>query len=406
MASSISDEDEVRPHDDLEDEEAAGHRKDHREEKYKYHLKVLNFNVFAGSPVPVLFNSLLPKTESLDGSERLKLQVERIKAMGPDIICLQEACSDGVERHYREALADLYGSFNDTQAPEPLGKVLLFFIYLLLSSFLAFCFHCVLDMWDSFSFPSSPLRAKSIQHSDFTHLLLALVLMCKAYIIVSWSMSKCCLIGFLKGKVKASTVILWRKDRFAVVCEKDAVTRELVPVEMSTTFFQEQRGDWLNLVRPRGYLTARLLFHGMPLYVVNTHLNLGEQGYRQRQVEELTRHCQVLGEEGSVVVCGDFNVTPDSEEVQLLCRRAGLKDALAEKGCVEPTWSSRNPLTHGVLRECDHRCDFIFYRGLVGTGGHRMVNRRCRLALPFWGNTWLSDHFGIVLDLVLEPSMT
>ena len=99
MASSISDEDEVRPQDDLEDEEAAGHRKDHRDEKHKYRLKVLNFNVFAGSPVPVLFRSLLPKTESLDGSERLKLQVERIKAMGPDIICLQEACSDGVERY-------------------------------------------------------------------------------------------------------------------------------------------------------------------------------------------------------------------------------------------------------------------------------------------------------------------
>ena len=206
--------------------------------------------------------------------------------------------------------------------------------------------------------------------------------------------------------MKASTVILWRKDRLSVVCEKDPRTKKLVPAEMKTTFFQEQRGDWLNLVRPRGYLTSRLLFHGMPLYVVNTHLNLGEQGYRRRQVEELTRHCQVLGEEGSVVVCGDFNVTPESEEIQLLCSRAGVRDALEEKGCVEPTWSSRNPLTHGVLREGDHRCDFIFYRGLGGVGGHRMVNRRCRLDRPFWGQTWLSDHFGIVLDLVLEPLMT
>ncbi len=104
VASSISDEDEIRPQDDLEDEEAAGHRRDHRDEKHKYRLKVLNFNLFAGSPVPVLFRSLLPKTESLEGSERLKLQVERIKAMGPDIICLQEACSDGVERY--EPLSD------------------------------------------------------------------------------------------------------------------------------------------------------------------------------------------------------------------------------------------------------------------------------------------------------------
>lgn len=320
-------------------------------------------------------------------------------------------------RYYREALADSYDSFFEPQQPEPLGKALLAFLYLLLSALLAFCFHCLLDLWAStFTEPSSSSlflsswarawttgsSSSSSHHPDSsTQLLLALALVAKALIIVSWSMRKTCLVGFLQGQVKSSTVILWRKTRFSVVYEKHPVTHALVPAEMYTTFFQEQRGDWLNLVRPRGYLTARLLFHGMPLFIVNTHLNLGEQGYRRRQVEELTRHCQALGEEGSVVLCGDFNVTPESEEIQQLCSQAGVQDALQEKGCVEPTWSSRNPLTHGVLLEEDHRCDFIFYRGMAQR--HRMVNRRCRLDVPFWGKTWLSDHFGIVLDLVLEP---
>lgn len=326
-----------------------------------------------------------------------------------------------IPRYYREAFADLYDSFFEEHPPETLGKLTLGFVYLVMATVLAFCFHCVLDLWASsltliipfgpsvsstFALPSlfssfKPHHWSRDDPYDSTRLLLVLALVGKGLGVAVWSMRKTCLVGFLQGQVKASTVILWRRDRFSVVYNKDPVTQALVPAEMRTTFFQEQRGDWLNLVRPRGYLTAQLLFHGMPLYIVNTHLNLGQQVFRRRQVEELTQHCKSLSQVGSVVLCGDFNVTPESEEIQLLSKQAGVKDALLEKGCSEPTWSSRNPLTHGVLLEEDHRCDFIFYKGLARQ--HRMVNRRCRLDVPFWGNTWLSDHFGIVLDMILEP---
>lgn len=40
----------------------------------------------------------------------------------------------------------------------------------------------------------------------------------------------------------------------------------------------------------------------------------------------------------------------------MLREGAGLVDALAEQGCSEPTWTARNPLTHGILIEEDHRC--------------------------------------------------
>lgn len=305
-------------------------------------------------------------------------------------------------RYYRQAFADLYETFFEEAPPEPLGLALLWSIYFVMACCLSFGFHVALDLWlldgEVLAF-SSRARQAQTPRDDVTRLLLAVLLLAKALVLVVWSMRKTCLVGFLQGRIKASTVTLWRRDRFtAVNHEKDIHTQA---TGMGTTLYQEQRGDWLNLVRPRGYLTAHLEFHGMPLYVVNTHLNLGEKAFRRRQVEELTQHCERLGTQGSVLLCGDFNVTPESEEIQRLCAQAGVTDALHEQGCVEPTWTSSNPLTHGVLLEEDHRCDFIFYRGLVQR--HRLVNRRCRLDVPLWGKTWLSDHLGIVLDLVMEP---
>lgn len=59
-------------------------------------LKVLNFNVFAGSPLPFFAN--YTSSESLEDSRRLQLQIEKIRALAPDIVCLQEVCADGVQR--------------------------------------------------------------------------------------------------------------------------------------------------------------------------------------------------------------------------------------------------------------------------------------------------------------------
>ncbi len=46
---------------------------------------------------------------------------------------------------------------------------------------------------------------------------------------------------------------------------------------------------------------------------------------------------------------------PTHTQIRVLREGAGLTDALAESGCQEPTWTSRNPLTLGILIEEDHR---------------------------------------------------
>lgn len=57
-------------------------------------LKVLCFNVFTGCPLPFYGNT----SPSLEDSERLRLQIDHLRRLSPDILCLQEVCSDGVER--------------------------------------------------------------------------------------------------------------------------------------------------------------------------------------------------------------------------------------------------------------------------------------------------------------------
>lgn len=48
---------------------------------------------------------------SLDGSERLKQQVEEIAALKPDVVCLQEVLSDGVREYYEQHLSEYRASY-------------------------------------------------------------------------------------------------------------------------------------------------------------------------------------------------------------------------------------------------------------------------------------------------------
>ncbi len=60
------------------------------------------------------------------------------------------------------------------------------------------------------------------------------------------------------------------------------------------------------------------------------------------------------------------------------------------------TDSTTHPPTHPPTR-----CDFVFYRGQREKS--RILNRRCRLEMPFLNSTWLSDHFGILVEMSMHP---
>ena len=154
--------------------------------------------------------------------------------------CMYVVRPHDVIRYYRESLKDLYESFYDYSPPEPSGLVSLYILYILLAGILSLALHSVASEVLGWSMPESKNGVML-----FTAVLL------KSFIVVILVMRKSAVSGFLAGSVKGSTMLLWKREKFSIVYEKDQAGR-LVPAEMGTTLFKEQQGDWLNLFRRRG----------------------------------------------------------------------------------------------------------------------------------------------------------
>lgn len=143
------------------------------------------------------------------------------------------------------------------------------------------------------------------------------------------------------------------------------------------------------------------------LFVVMLDYPLDASGVRQAQVRQLAGFIQELARRRHpIVVCGDFNAGPDSDEIRMLTGRTdtaapGLVfyDAweLAGDGTPGVTWSNANPLA-AVAMYPDRRFDYVFSAWpRLGAAGHPV---RCELlgVLPA-DEPPLSDHFGVMADL-------
>jgi endonuclease/exonuclease/phosphatase family metal-dependent hydrolase len=159
------------------------------------------------------------------------------------------------------------------------------------------------------------------------------------------------------------------------------------------------------------------------LFAVLLDYPLDASGLRQHQVRQLVRFIAETTAETAaattaataaetaprrdlVVVCGDFNAGPDSDEIRMLTGRSApavpglvFYDAWELAGDASPgfTWSNRNPLAAVGLYP-DRRFDYIFTawprRGGVG---HPV---RCSLlGVRVPGGQQLSDHYGLAADL-------
>lgn len=123
----------------------------------------------------------------------------------------------------------------------------------------------------------------------------------------------------------------------------------------------------------RRALSARVAIAGGVWPIVCTHLDhrFDDSAVRQVQAEEILRIVESLrvdpATEPPVVVCGDFNAPPDSDEVRLLTgRRAGpirnlvLSDAWEQVGDGPgPTWRGDNPYQSATAWP-NRRLDYVF----------------------------------------------
>ncbi|HET9727901.1 MAG TPA: endonuclease/exonuclease/phosphatase family protein [Acidimicrobiia bacterium] len=143
------------------------------------------------------------------------------------------------------------------------------------------------------------------------------------------------------------------------------------------------------------------------VFVVMLDYPLHGSAVRQAQVRELGNFIQESARgRYPIVVCGDFNANPDSDEIGMLTGRtatvaSGLVfyDAweIAGDGSAGITWSNANPLA-AVGMYPNRRFDYIFSAWpRLGAAGHPV---HCELlgVLPP-DEPQLSDHYGVVADL-------
>jgi endonuclease/exonuclease/phosphatase family metal-dependent hydrolase len=146
-----------------------------------------------------------------------------------------------------------------------------------------------------------------------------------------------------------------------------------------------------------------------PIQLFSTMLDyqLDGSALRQAQVKELARFIQeVSSRRYPIVVCGDFNANPDSDEIRTLTGRSATAapelvfyDAweVAGDGSAGYTWSNRNPLAALGLYP-DRRFDYIFSAWpCLGGAGHPTHCALLGVRPP--ADLQLSDHYGVVADL-------
>jgi endonuclease/exonuclease/phosphatase family metal-dependent hydrolase len=128
---------------------------------------------------------------------------------------------------------------------------------------------------------------------------------------------------------------------------------------------------------------------------------------RQHAVRELlTRVHEAQDERAPLIVCGDFNADPDSDEIRMLTGRTtapapGLSfyDAWEVAGPPTPghTWSNDNPWATQLLWP-NRRIDYIFSAAPRRGGAGHPTRTALLGAVPVDG-TYPSDHYALLSDL-------
>ncbi len=148
------------------------------------------------------------------------------------------------------------------------------------------------------------------------------------------------------------------------------------------------------------------------IFNVHLHAQLGGSAVRVTQVRALSRLiARTAPSELPVVLCGDCNAEPDSDEIRLL---EGHKTAPAVEGQVlvdawrfarpeaaGATWARANPHV-ADLGYPDARVDYVFVGPPAARGLGRVLTAERFGDAPVDG-VWPSDHFGIATTLALTP---
>eukprot|EP00928_Gymnodinium_smaydae_P050004 TRINITY_DN33614_c0_g1_i1.p1 TRINITY_DN33614_c0_g1~~TRINITY_DN33614_c0_g1_i1.p1 ORF type:complete len:344 (+),score=40.94 TRINITY_DN33614_c0_g1_i1:54-1085(+) len=282
----------------------AAHNGDNGNDLRCSQLKVTTFNVFIGPPLGRIDGPRFQKIASL------------LREEGSDVYCLQEVFSEHIVQILQDELGGDYAFCrgNDERCRTACCAVL----------------KCIL-LLASVALSASVLDILVASHASTTvQYSLTVIVLGVSIQLVRAAMHTVLWSFFFKGP----------PGGLLTICRKDSVRA------VANTFhsYTEQRGDFLNVVRNRGFLDTTLLVHGKRTTVVNMHTNAFpsinvQNAYplasveRQRQIKQAFVHGCTIAEDHALVVVGDLNSTPELNELPV--EELGLNNAWRkEEPCI------------------------------------------------------------------------
>lgn len=162
-------------------------------------------------------------------------------------------------------------------------------------------------------------------------------------------------------------------------------------------------------------LSASIDAPGGPAWVHTTHLHyrLDDGIARERQVTAIDAAVQAIESERPHILCGDFNATPDSDEMRFLrglCsldgRRTHYQDAFLRCHPQAPgiTWSSENEATRPLRSlDLDRRIDYVYVSTRRKDGRGTVHEARVVLDERDDDGRAASDHYGVLAEVQIAP---
>jgi len=329
-----------------------------------------------------------------DARMRIKDQLDGIRRLDPDVICLQEVFDAGVLLQYGHAFPD-YELVAFGKTCTSCAAVTLI---------MGMCLGAAL-VWVTVSM---------------------LLLLCSGTLRWEWLMLHplAVLFAFLATRHHFFFVFLWgNKTGLAMLVRRSAIELDLdhKPCHVFSPLGHTE--DFLNVLRPRGYILVpgKLTLRGrrrdsVSVSLMTTHLNQPiwqPRGVgRHRQVQELVDRLTEDACKGLVVVGCDLNATPPGTRGGTSCNTYRsitdhLSDAWLEthsndlgKGL---TWDQQeNPLCISSLNKVfwglktlRWRCDYVFWRCAREPGFEDLSVSVRSCDMVFTGADAVSDHYGV-----------
>lgn len=175
--------------------------------------------------------------------------------------------------------------------------------------------------------------------------------------------------------------VAFREDRFSLIAMQ-TFWLSPTPYEPGSRYAQQ---SWCPRTATELLLQQRAT--GRVLRVINTHLDHEGTLARQLGLTQILRHIDAveLFPDAPVVLMGDFNAPPDSEEMRTISAWPGYTSAAADVG----------PTFHDFMRaEHPTQIDYIYVRGGV------TVASACKWTEARDG-VYLSDHYPVCVELTL-----